>query len=252
MVYLTQVFCGAPLMGYSTYFFVQAGFSTENAFNMSIGLFAIGFVGTCSSWLVMQKVNRRNIFLWGQIACFIILILVGSISAGAGEQAGAAWAIGALLLAFTFVYDISVGPVCYSLVAEIPSAQTRAKSVAISRNAYNLGGLIANTIQPRMLNPTAWNIGAKSGFVWAGPCALYALWTYFRLPDPTGRTYLELDALFEAKVPARKFRTTRLELLNGAHHQQRMAQTISRDSEKTDEKAGGPGGANALNYTSSA
>ena len=32
------------------------------------------------------------------------------------------------------------------------------------------------------------------------------LWTYFRLPEPKGRTYGELDVLFERKIAARKFR----------------------------------------------
>lgn len=33
-----------------------------------------------------------------------------------------------------------------------------------------------------------------------------------RLPEPAGRTYAELDELFERKVPARKFRKTRVEV----------------------------------------
>jgi len=32
------------------------------------------------------------------------------------------------------------------------------------------------------------------------------IWTYFRLPEPKGLTYGELDVLFENKVSARKFR----------------------------------------------
>lgn len=231
MTYLVQVFCGAPLMGYSTYFFVQAGLSTANAFNMSIGLFAVGFLGTVASWFVMQWVNRRTLFLTGQYAMFVVLIIVGAIAAGAGTSVGAGWGIGAMLLLFTFLYDISVGPVCYALVAEMPATQLRSKTVALSRNVYNIGGLIANTITPRLLNPTSnIYIGAKAGFVYAGPCALFALWTFFRLPDPTGRTFLELDALFEAKVPARKFRTTRLELFGGNSQNVQSASRSSDDS----------------------
>ena len=62
-----------------------------------------------------------------------------------------------------------------------------------------------------MLNPSAWNWGAKAGFFWAGTCALCAVWTYFRLPEPKGRTYGELDVLFERGVSARKFKTTEVE-----------------------------------------
>ena len=59
-----------------------------------------------------------------------------------------------------------------------------------------------------MLNPTAWNWGAKAGFFWAVSCLICVVWTYFRLPEPKGRTYGELDVLFEQKVSARKFKTT--------------------------------------------
>jgi SP family general alpha glucoside:H+ symporter-like MFS transporter len=34
--------------------------------------------------------------------------------------------------------------------------------------------------------------------------------TWFRLPEPKGRSYGELDLLFEQKVPARKFKTTQV------------------------------------------
>jgi SP family general alpha glucoside:H+ symporter-like MFS transporter len=59
-----------------------------------------------------------------------------------------------------------------------------------------------------MLNPTAWNWGAKSGFFWAGLCFICLNWTYFRLPEPKGRTYGEIDILFERRVSARKFKGT--------------------------------------------
>jgi SP family general alpha glucoside:H+ symporter-like MFS transporter len=31
-------------------------------------------------------------------------------------------------------------------------------------------------------------------------------WAFFRLPEPKGRSYAELDVLFESRVPARKFK----------------------------------------------
>lgn len=58
----------------------------------------------------------------------------------------------------------------------------------------------------QMLNPSAWNWKGKAGLFWAGTSFLCLLWTYFRLPEPKGRTYGELDILFEQKVSARKFK----------------------------------------------
>lgn len=62
-----------------------------------------------------------------------------------------------------------------------------------------------------MLNPSAWNWGPKSGYLWAGTSVLGIVWTYFRLPEPKGRTYGELDILFEDRIPARKFASTKVD-----------------------------------------
>ena len=56
-----------------------------------------------------------------------------------------------------------------------------------------------------MLNPNAWNWKAKAGFLWAGTSFACFIWSFFRLPEPKGRTYGELDVLFEQGVSARKF-----------------------------------------------
>lgn len=37
------------------------------------------------------------------------------------------------------------------------------------------------------------------------------IWTYFRLPEPKGRSYGELDILFDKRIPARKFKTTHVD-----------------------------------------
>jgi MFS transporter, SP family, general alpha glucoside:H+ symporter len=127
------------------------------------------------------------------------------------------WGIGALMLIYTFVYDLTIGPVCYSLVAELSSTRLKAKSIVLARNFYNMVGLINNALTSNMVNPSAWGWGAKAGFFWDGVCFLCWLWTYFRLPEPKGRTYGELDVLFERKASARKFKTTMVDQFSGEH-----------------------------------
>lgn len=61
-----------------------------------------------------------------------------------------------------------------------------------------------------MLNPKAWNWGAKTGLFWAGITFLCLIWAFFRLPEPKGRTFAEMEMLFSYGVPAAKFRRTRL------------------------------------------
>jgi MFS transporter, SP family, general alpha glucoside:H+ symporter len=47
-----------------------------------------------------------------------------------------------------------------------------------------------------------------AGFFWAGAAFLSIIYTYFRVPEPAGRTFAELDILFERGVSARKFKST--------------------------------------------
>lgn len=171
-------------------------------------MFVVGGIGTASSWLLMKPFGRRDIYLGGQALLSTIMIVTAILGTADRESTGAQWAIGALLIIFTFVYDISVGPVCYSLVAEIGSTRLRSKTVVLARNLYNVGGIVVGILNPYMLNTTAWNWGPKSGYLWFGTGMLGLVWSYFRLPEPKGRSYGELDILFEQRVPARKFKTT--------------------------------------------
>lgn len=63
-----------------------------------------------------------------------------------------------------------------------------------------------------MLNPQAWNWKGKAGFFWGASCFFCVLWTYFRLPEPKGRTYGELEGLFERGISARKFKSTEVDI----------------------------------------
>lgn len=210
-VWMTQVFCGIWLGGAGSYFLEQAGFSPSNAFSLNLGLPAIGFVGTILSWFLMRHIGRRTLYVWGLTVQLLILLTIGALGIPA-PQSGLTWATGGLVYLFVFAFDITIGPVCYSLVAEIPSTRLRVKSAVLARSCYNIASIIANTLTPHMLNPTAWNLRGKSGFIWAGFCFLCLLWTFFRLPEPKGLTFAELDLLFENKADARAFKRFRVAL----------------------------------------
>lgn len=110
----------------------------------------------------------------------------------------------------------------------------------LARNAYNVGGIIANILSPRMLNSTEWNWGAKSGFFWAGTGAICIIWTFFRLPETKDRSYGALDILFEQKVSARKFASTEVDMF-ASHGQVAAAahRTDSVDEKSSTDKAEG-------------
>ena len=214
VVWAIQNLCGSAFMGYSTYFYTQAGLATTDSFDLSMAQYALGAVGTVGSWFMMSSIGRRTLYIYGLAALCALVLVIGCMGIPA-PTTGLSWAIGSMLLVYTFVYDFTVGPVCYSLVAEIASVRLRQKTIVLGRNFYNLWGIVNQVWTPYMLNPSAWNWGAKTGFFWAGWCALCLAWCFFRLPEPKGRTYGELDILFENRVPARKFASTNATQFHG-------------------------------------
>lgn len=207
MVWMIQILCGGGIMAFSSYFFERAGLDTAYSFDLSMAQYGLGAMGVFIAWALIPWVGRRTLFIAGQVAMMLLLLIIGFI--GVGSMNGpSSWAVGALLLVYVFVYDITVGPLTYSFVAEISSTRLRQKTMVLARNAYLVANIVNNVLTPHMLNPTAWNWGPKTGLFWAGVCFLTIVWAYYRLPEPKGRTCAELDDLFERKIPARQFATT--------------------------------------------
>ncbi|KAJ5897135.1 uncharacterized protein N7473_006534 [Penicillium subrubescens] len=204
-VWMCQVFCGIWYGGNIVYFLQQIDFSSDQSFDFGLGVNAIGWCGTVCSWFVMQRVGRRKLFVTGLGIMFTVLMLVGFLGIPSHTTPGLSYSSAALLLVFVFTYDLTVGPVTYCLISEIPSTRLRIKSAVLARNCYNIASIIANFLNPPILNPTAWNLKGKGGFIWAPFCMICLVWSFFRLPEPKGRTASELDILFEKKISARKF-----------------------------------------------
>ncbi|OAQ77974.1 MFS transporter, SP family, general alpha glucoside:H+ symporter [Purpureocillium lilacinum] len=209
--YCMQIIAGTTLRAYSTYFFVQAGLSTTQAFNMSIVTYVLSFLGTCVMWCLMPYVGRRTLFISGLVTLCIIDFTIGGLGVPKATS-NLSWAIASLLVVSAFVSYLCSVPVIFALVAEIPSSLLRSKSVAIARFSYTVLNIAANVLTPYQLNPSAWGWGAKSGFFWGGSCILGLIFAYFVVPEPKDKRVAELDLLFKKKVSARKFTAVRVDV----------------------------------------
>ncbi|KAI1348785.1 general alpha-glucoside permease [Xylaria sp. FL0043] len=225
MTWLAQTLSGTALGGLSTFFYQQAGISDSDSFKLSWGKDAINFVGTITSWFVLNKVGRKTLMFSGMSAIFVLLLIIGFLGIPSPTTTAEAWAAGTLVILLSATANFSIGSVVYTIVSEIPSTRLRAKSIILARNAYNAINIaFVNIVSYRQLSPDEWNWGLKSGFFWAGINIIFTTYIFFRLPETKGRTYAELDILFENKVPARKFASTKIETLvagtEGAQKQQ--------------------------------
>jgi SP family general alpha glucoside:H+ symporter-like MFS transporter len=223
--WIIQVLSGMSFAGNTTYFLQQVGFGNYQSFSFNLGVNGIAWVGTVCSWFVMQHVGRRSLYVYGLGVMVVVLLLFGFLAIPT-QTSSINYAYVALMMIYTFTYDVTVGPVGYCLVSEIPSTRLRIKTTALARNAYNTVFIAVNFLNPQIMNPTAWNLKGKGGFIWAGLCSLCFVWSYFRLPEPKGRTPAEIDVLFDREVSARKFASVSVEPFHSASH----CSTVERSS----------------------
>ncbi|CAH0040481.1 unnamed protein product [Clonostachys solani] len=208
--WLAQIACGASFASNGTYFLQQVGLDPAQSFNFSLGTSGLALLGTLLAWFILTRVGRRRLYLCGLTSLFLILLTIGFMGIPA-PMPGVAWASGVLLMIFVAIYDLTIGPIGYCLVSEIPSSRLRIKTVILARNTYNVASICANFLNPPILNPTAWNLRGKGGFIWASFCLLILVWSYFRLPETRGLTQAEIDLLFEEQVSTKDFGTTEVE-----------------------------------------
>lgn len=207
----SQILSGTGLRVYSTYFYQQAGLPSTQAFNMSLIQYGLGIVGVFIAWLLLPHFGRRTMYIWGLVgldACLIVIGTLGTVNANPAF----AWAIGSMLIVYTLVYDITIGPICYAIVSEVPSSELRSKTIVLSRMTYNLLNIVSNVITPFMLNPGAWAWGAKAGYFFAGTCTVSLLFTIWQIPETKDRTYAELDVLFLEQVKAWMFKNKKVHI----------------------------------------
>lgn len=236
IVWLIQTISGSPLMGQATYFLTAAGLSPSMASTLNLVMFAVGGIGTASSWFLMKPFGRRDLYLYGQCMLVGIMLITAILGTVDRTSKGAQYGIAGLLILFTFIYDITIGPVCYSLVAEIGSTRLRSKTVVLARNLYNVGGIIVGVLNPYMLNSSEWNLGPKSGYLWAATGTIGLIWTFFRLPEPK----VSHNCLIASSLPVADFQGT---ILRRVGHLVR-----TEDSSKEVQDHPGPGVRGCLIY----
>ncbi|OAL57382.1 general substrate transporter [Pyrenochaeta sp. DS3sAY3a] len=202
-----QNVCGVPLMfGYTVYFFQLAGVKDPFLGNLIKQMVLV--VGILTSFYTVDKVGRRALVLYGGSAMCVINAVVGGL--GFMKQNNASGiALVFLCSLWAFVYANSLAPIGWISLVETSSPRLRAKTTSVAVTVQYLTGILFNYTVPLMLSNQNAGWGQKTGLFFAGTTAAYLIPCFFLFPETKGRTYAELDELFERGVPAWKFATTK-------------------------------------------
>mgnify|MGYP002348466918 CR=1 FL=1 len=220
--YVTQQAVGSCLIFFSIQFLQKSGHGEDEALSVTNHVF-LGCVAASalsvfllrpsrSGWLLGR---RRLLWLAGVGMELLFLAVIGGVGCAAARPGasgsephaygrGASLAISVFLGAFTVAFHLVVAPVCYAVMAEVPSRRLRAPAGALARAAFVVCQVAGLWTLPLLVDRAG--AGSRAAWLWCALGSLAWLWAYRRLPETGGRSQDEVDLLWEARVPAREWR----------------------------------------------
>ncbi len=102
----------------------------------------------------------------------------------------------------------------FVLPTEIPTTALREPTVAWSVFWSYVTAIITTFAVPQLTAADAANLGAKTAFIFAGCVFITVLWTYFYIPETKARTMAEIDEMYSLKLPMRRWRDYKCEVVS--------------------------------------
>ncbi|KAG9778538.1 hypothetical protein HRR83_002746 [Exophiala dermatitidis] len=204
-----QAASGAMYMiSYGTYFFEMA--KVGSAFENACILVAVGVAAILINSAIITKYGRRRVFLSvGMILCGITQLIIAIVYDTKGPGTSTGKVVVGVSVVYIVGYNGMVATYAWLCGGEFPSQRLRSYTFGLASAIGFLGAWLATFTAPYFINVDSLNWGPKYGYIWTPSCLLGALWVYFFLPEVQNRTFEEIDEMFEARLPARKFRKYR-------------------------------------------
>ncbi|KAF2015252.1 MFS transporter [Aaosphaeria arxii CBS 175.79] len=188
---------------YTTYYLEKA--KVSDPFAYSILTTCCGILGVLFSFFYVRKIDRRDIMLYGLLGCGLFQLMPAVAWTCAPNSQAAANAVVASVALFKFAYT-TLGPYAWLIGGEYPNNQQRGYVFGIASALNFLLTWLGTFTAPFFINPAALGWNAQYGYIWFGSNIIMVVFTFFFLPETRDRTLEEIHEMFEAKLPARKFK----------------------------------------------
>ncbi|KAI9375889.1 general substrate transporter [Aspergillus egyptiacus] len=189
---------------YTTVFLTQLG--VGDAFTFTVIASCCTLAGTLAAPFVIDRAGRRPTAFVGMTLLFLIDITAGGLAFRTGNKD---FVMG--IAALGFIFNFFWGAGFYSLSALMPSEiatpKLRNHTMAYTIACAQTSAVITTFAVPQLTSADAANLGAKTYLVFAGCMACVLVFVYFFMPETKGRTFAEVDEMYDAKIPMWKWRT---------------------------------------------
>ena len=197
-VVLFQQFTGQPsVLYYATQTFKAAGWSVEDAANVSVilGVWKLFMTGIAVS--KVDSVGRRPLLLGGAGIITACLFALAALNApGETQTVFQAQASVAAIFLYVGAYQLSFGPIAWLLVGEVFPSKVRSAAVGLA-TLSNFGGNFLVSLLLPTARETVGSRGTYLGFASVGVLALVSM--YFTVIETRGKTLEDIETELTAR-----------------------------------------------------
>ncbi|OLN96737.1 Alpha-glucosides permease MPH2 [Colletotrichum chlorophyti] len=205
--YVPQV-TGAVLSSNAPYFLNQTGLDSHVVLMLvQVGI-GMGVASALVNAFLMMRFRHRPLIFFGVGLCVAMYLVMG-VAASLPKTEATLMAIGVALQFTSISYGPAVGA-SMAVAGEVSASKLRAKSLGIGFAFSSIVSTIWTIILPYLFNTDELNMGGHIGWIFFVMGILMLLVLYFDVPGTKGRTFEELDIMFELGISARRFEKHKL------------------------------------------
>ncbi|CAO2651508.1 Nn.00g040780.m01.CDS01 [Neocucurbitaria sp. VM-36] len=204
---------GLSLLAKASYFLQLVDMKPGTSIIFLILGIVLGLIANVASIWVMARVGRRPLVIITLLAAAALWASMGIANCTKIVPAVTWWTAASMMITIV-VCGVGVWPASFAISAETSSLQLRARSQGIGWFFSALGTTVAGLALPYVFNPDQGNLRGKTGFTYAASCLIGAAVSWYLIPEMKGRSVTEIDRMFEEMLPARAFKSWRMESAN--------------------------------------
>ena len=148
--------------------------------------------------------GRRVLLIWGCVGQVLFLFLISGLGTVPDPSTGDKRGLVASVVLYIFIFTGTLAPISYALASEIPTGALREKTMGLGIAVNVVAAFIVAFCVPYLLDAISVNIG----WLFGGIALFTGIYIFFFVPETYGRSLEEMDELFGARIPARRFRHT--------------------------------------------
>ncbi|KAH7305276.1 general substrate transporter [Stachybotrys elegans] len=200
---------GLDLITRGSYFLQTIGMDSGTSLLLLILGIVLGFAANVGGVWVMARFPRRATMMTSLGAAGVLWAAMGIAGSWLGSQGEENPVVYYFTAADLMIIVVAVGlgawPGTYAINGETSALRMRSKTQGLGGVSQQVSSVVMSLILPYIYNLDAGALGGRTGFLFAGTCFLSVIWTFYFLPEMKGRPAMDVDMMFDAKLPARHF-----------------------------------------------